>query len=75
MTLTIGYLVIGAILGLLFTSLVMEDQAMDDKVILLGMVTIFWIGIVGLGAVVAILYGLVKGADFVVRSIKDYVLP
>ena len=67
----IAYFVIGTILGLLFSTFVIDDKDMDDRMILLGVVIVFWLPIVVIASILGVLWLLVKSGDFAVKIARS----
>lgn len=67
----IVYFVVGITIGLTFSTLMMEDKAMDDRMIMLGVLIIFWLPVVTVVLGIGILWSLVKGGDFVARIARS----
>lgn len=63
----IVYIVIGTILGLLFTTFMLNNKAMDDRVVSLGLITVFWLPMLALTSIVGALWLLVKCGDYTVK--------
>ena len=67
----IAYFAIGTILGLLFSTFIINDRAMDDRMILLGTLAIFWLPALALIALTGVLWSLVKSGDLAVKIARS----
>ena len=67
----VAYFVIGVTLGLTFSTFVIYDRAMDDRVIFLGLLTLFWLPALAIILLVGVLWSLVKSGDFAVKIARS----